>query len=194
MSTNSAIGYMRNDGTVRAVYCHWDGYLSHVGKILIENYDLIGVDDLLDFGNICTLHNTIKDTIFFERDRGEDPVKAGEFKSEHEMVDGYGSAEYFYILKDDKWYVSEHCAEFLPLDDRLTAEGIKVTPYVKQDTATGYSARDAVIAMVADGVVDPVFMVKLLLDRIDPETLEELLKDEFNINDMMPEWYFEENK
>jgi len=205
MSTNSAIGYMRNDGTVRAVYCHWDGYLSNVGKILIENYDLIGVDDLLDFGNICTLQNTIKDTIFFERDRGKDPVEAGEFKSEHEMVDGYGSAdyfyiygygsaEYFYILKDDKWYVSEHCAEFLPLDKRLTAEGIKFTPYVEQDTATGYSARDAVIAMVADGVVDPVFMVKLLLDRIDPETLEELLKDEFNINDMIPECYFEENR
>jgi hypothetical protein len=194
MSTNSAIGYMRNDGTVRAVYCHWDGYLSHVGKILIENYDLISVDDLLDFGNICTLQHTIKDTIFFERDRGEDPVEAGEFKSEHEMVDWYSSAEYYYILKDDKWYVSEHCAEFLPLDERLTAEGVKFTPYVEQDTATGYSARDAVVAMVADGVVEPVYMIKLLLDRIDHETLEELLKDEFHINDINPECYFEENE
>lgn len=195
MSTRSAIGYMRTDGTVRAVYCHWDGYLSGVGKTLIENYDLIGIDDLLDLGNISVLADTVEATKFYERDRGEDPVEAREFKSEYEMVDWFSWSEYFYILNDDKWYVSEHCAEFLPLDERLTAEGIKFTPYVEQDnTTTGYSARDAVIAMVAEGEVEPVYMIKLLLDRIDPETLEELLKEEFNIDDMIPECYFEENK
>ena len=195
MSTRSAIGYMRNDGTVRAIYCHWDGYLKGVGKTLIENYDSIGVEDLLDHGNISELAETIKDTRFYDRDRGEDPVEAREFKSEYEMVDWFSWSEYFYILKDDKWYVSEHCAEFLPLDERLKAEGIKVTTYGIQDnTTTGYSARDAVVAMVADGVVDPVYMVKLLLDRIDTDALEELLKDEFNIDDMIPECYFEENR
>ena len=195
MSTRSAIGYMRNDGTVRAIYCHWDGYLKGVGKTLIENYDSIGVEDLLDHGNISELAETIKDTRFYDRDRGEDPVEAREFKSEYEMVDWFSWSEYFYILKDDKWYVSEHCAEFLPLDERLKAEGIKVTTYGVQDnTTTGYSARDAVVAMVADGVVDPVYMVKLLLDRIDTDALEELLKDEFNIDDMIPECYFEENR
>ena len=194
MSTRSAIGYMRNDGTVRAVYCHWDGYLSGVGKTLIENYDLLGVDDLCDLGDISALRESIDSTEFYRRDRGEDDVDAHEFDSEHEMVDWYDDSEFFYILKDDKWYVSEHCAEFLPLDERLTATGVKFTPYVEQDnTATGYSARDAVIAMVADGEVEPVYMVKLLLDRIDPETLEELLKEEFNIDDIIPECYFEEN-
>jgi hypothetical protein len=83
----------------------------------------------------------------------------------------------------------------LLLADRLKATKVEYTDYIRPDeTTTSYSARDAVIAMVADGVVDPVFMVKLLLDRIDPETLEELLKDEFNINDMIPECYFEENE
>jgi hypothetical protein len=38
-----------------------------------------------------------------------------------------------------------------------------------------------------------VYMIKLLLDRIDHETLEELLKDEFHIDDINPECYFEEN-
>ena len=194
MSTRSAIGYMRNDGTVRAVYVHWDGYLNGVGKTLIENYDLIGVNDLLDLGNISALRETVDSTKFLGRDGGNDNVEAREFKSEYEMVDWFSWSEYFYILNDDKWYVSEHCAEFLPLAERLKAEGIKFTPYVEQDTTTGYSARDAVVAMVADGVVDPVFMVKLLLDRIDTETLEELLKNEFNINDMIPECYFEENR
>jgi hypothetical protein len=194
MSTRSAIGYMRNDGTVRAVYCHWDGYLSGVGKTLIENYDLLGVDDLCDLGDISALCETVESTKFLGRDGGNDNVEAHEFDSEHEMVDWYDDSEFFYLIKDDKWYVSEHCAEFLPLDERLTVEGIKFTPYVEQDTTTGYSARDAVIAMVADGEVEPVYMVKLLLDRIDPETLKELLKEEFNIDDMIPECYFEENK
>ena len=194
MSTRSAIGYMRTDGTIRAVYVHWDGYLNGVGKTLIENYDLNGVDDLLDLGYISSLAETIKDTKFLGRDGGNENVDAHEFESEHEMVDWYSDSEYFYILKDDKWYVSEHCAEFLPLDERLKANGIKFTPYVEQDNTTGYSARDAVVAMVADGVVDPVFMVKLLLDRIDTDTLEELLKEEFNIDDMIPECYFEENR
>ena len=195
MSTRSAIGYMRNDGTVRAVYVHWDGYLSGVGKTLIENYDLLGVDDLLDLGNISSLAETIKDTKFLGRDGGNDNVDAHEFDSEHEMVDWYDDSEFFYLIKDDKWYVSEHCAEFLLLDERLKAEGIKVTTYGVQDnTTTGYSARDAVVAMVADGVVDPVYMVKLLVDRIDTDALEELLKDEFNIDDMIPECYFEENR
>jgi hypothetical protein len=195
MATRSAIGYMRNDGSIRAVYVHWDGYLSHVGKILIENYDLLGVDDLCDLGDISSLGETIKDTEFYGRDRNEDDVEAHEFASEHEFVDWYTDSEFYYLIKDDKWYVSEHCAEFLLLNERLTAEGIKFIPYVDQDeTTTSYSARDAVVAMVADGVVEPVYMIKLLLDRIDPDTLEELLKDEFDIDDIIPECYFEENE
>jgi hypothetical protein len=195
MATRSAIGYMRNDGTVRAVYVHWDGYLSQVGKILIENYDLLGVDDLCDLGDISSLGETIEDTEFYGRDRNEDDVEAHEFVSEHEFVDWYDDSEFFYLIKDDKWYVSEHCAEFVLLEDRLRDTKVKFTKYVRPDeTTTSYSARDAVIAMVADGVVEPVYMIKLLLDRIDPETLEELLKEEFNIDDMIPECYFEENE
>jgi hypothetical protein len=195
MATRSAIGFMRNDGSIRAVYVHWDGYLSHVGKTLIENYDLIGVGDLCDLGDISSLGETIEDTEFYGRDRNEDDVEAHEFASEHEFVDWYTDSEFYYLIKDDKWYVSEHCAEFLLLNERLTAEGIKFIPYVEQDeTTSSYNARDIIVEMVADYVVEPEYMVKLLLDRIDPETLEELLKEEFNIDDMIPECYFEENK
>jgi hypothetical protein len=195
MATRSAIGFMRNDGTVRAVYCHWDGYLSHVGKILIENYDLLGVDDLCDLGDISSLGETIEDTVFYGRDRNEDDVEAHEFASEQEFVDWYDDSEFFYLIKDDKWYVSEHCEEFSLLEDRLKDTKVKFTKYVRPDeTTTSYSARDAVVAMVADGVVEPVYMVKLLLDRIDPETLEALLKEEFHIDEIIPECYFEEEE
>ena len=200
MSTNSAIGYMRNDGTVRTIYCHWDGYLSHVGKILIEHYDLIGVDDLCDFGDISSLRDTIEDTTFYRRDRKEDDdiVRARDFRSEHAMVDYYTSCSFFYLIKDDKWYVSEHCAEFLPLDERLTAEGVNFRPYVRDNETdkelVPFNAKNVIVDMVNDKVVDPLYMVKLLLDRIDADTAYEILQDNFNPDEMIPECYFEENK
>ena len=38
MATRSAIGYRKLDGSVRAVYCHWDGYPEHQLPILKKHY------------------------------------------------------------------------------------------------------------------------------------------------------------
>jgi hypothetical protein len=38
MSTRSFIGKVQEDGSVRYVYCHHDGYPSHVGAILAKHY------------------------------------------------------------------------------------------------------------------------------------------------------------
>ena len=40
MSTRSRIGYMIDD-TVTWIYCHFDGYPSHVGKVLQTDYNSI---------------------------------------------------------------------------------------------------------------------------------------------------------
>ena len=39
MGTRSAIGYLQPSGSVRAVYCHWDGYPSHQLPILETHYN-----------------------------------------------------------------------------------------------------------------------------------------------------------
>lgn len=39
MSTRSMIGVLENDGTLNAVYCHWDGDFSWNGRILQEHYN-----------------------------------------------------------------------------------------------------------------------------------------------------------
>ena len=39
MATRSAIGYRKPDGSVRAVYCHWDGYPEHQLPILKKHYN-----------------------------------------------------------------------------------------------------------------------------------------------------------
>ena len=39
MGTRSAIGYLQPSGSVRAVFCHWDGYPSHQLPILNKHYN-----------------------------------------------------------------------------------------------------------------------------------------------------------
>ena len=65
MSTNSRIGILipqtRPEGDredlsdepyIRSIYCHWDGYPSHMGKVLHQSYGTIdSVNELLDKGD-----------------------------------------------------------------------------------------------------------------------------------------------
>ena len=42
MSTHCSIAVQCRDGSVVAVYCHFDGYLSGVGNTLVTEYDNLG--------------------------------------------------------------------------------------------------------------------------------------------------------
>ena len=56
MSTNANIAMIQPDGTIRAIYNHWDGYPEGVGKTLIENYTTPEIiTTLLDLGDISSL-------------------------------------------------------------------------------------------------------------------------------------------
>lgn len=39
MSTRSYIAYEDLDGTVKGIFCHYDGYLEHNGRILFDHYN-----------------------------------------------------------------------------------------------------------------------------------------------------------
>ena len=65
MSTNSRIGILipqtspegdrgdlSDEPYIRSIYCHWDGYPSHMGKVLHQSYGTIDlVNELLDTGD-----------------------------------------------------------------------------------------------------------------------------------------------
>ena len=111
MATRSTIALEYADGTVGQIYCHWDGYLSNNGEILLENYqDPFKVRELLDCGDMSTLDADISDCEFYS-DRGEEcPQRMfkdfAEYKREAQME------EYNYILRrDGNWYV-EFYGEF----------------------------------------------------------------------------------
>ena len=54
MGTRSRIGVMHGD-KVKSVYCHWDGYLEHNGRILQESYDSAKANNLVALGDLSSL-------------------------------------------------------------------------------------------------------------------------------------------
>ena len=86
MATRSRIGIWTADRKIKSVYCHWDGYSSNNGKILLKHYNTKEkVEALITLGDISSLEASIECpkghsfdnkidgyTVFYHRDRGED--------------------------------------------------------------------------------------------------------------------------
>jgi len=120
MGTRSTIGIQNEDGSVTGIYCHWDGYLSHNGRILAENYtdeakvrELIGLGDISSLGaEIGTAHdfdNAPKgETNAYARDRGERDVDARTAHNWRQFVAENGQ-EYDYLFTPGAgWQVSTY--------------------------------------------------------------------------------------
>ena len=147
MGTRSRIGVMHGD-VCKSVYCHWDGYLDHNGRILLEHYDSANANFLVALGDVSSLgryvrvaegiehtfENPAKDvTVFYGRDRGE---KGTEFQADFtfeaflDRVNGCG-AEYYYIMKDGEWYVGDTyrssplSGKLVPLAEALADQDIQ---------------------------------------------------------------------
>lgn len=123
MGTRSMIGRYNEDGTVTAVYCHWDGYLEHNGQILAEHYtDDDKIQDLIGLGAMSALgaelgekHNFAENTghdwcTFYARDRGE-KIGVERFEDpEAFRKDGYArsGAEFLYLWDREGWFVASY--------------------------------------------------------------------------------------
>lgn len=80
MGTRSLIGVQTGDG-VRAVYCHWDGYIEGVGNTLKEFYNAPHrVEELISLGGMSSLRE------YLPSEKIKDIVKA-------KSVDAYGWPE-----------------------------------------------------------------------------------------------------
>jgi hypothetical protein len=149
MATRSTIALEFADGTVQAVYCHWDGYLAHNGHILQNHYsNPFILRDLIDLGDISSLRPQIgtkhafshfdtemnleeynalyKDmTTFYARDRGEE-LRVRKFKDYGDYVANHQYEEYDYILRsvcgEAVWFVSDHDGDYVPLVSAILDE------------------------------------------------------------------------
>ena len=140
MGTRSTIALEFADGTVQQVYCHWDGYLDHNGKILQEHYsDPFKLRDLIDLGDMSSLGERIGtqhafdkapqgECTFYGRDRKESGCGARKFKDFADYRANHQYEEYEYILRacGDKavWFVADHNNTYMPLVEALAQQEV----------------------------------------------------------------------
>ena len=140
MGTRSTIALEFADGTVQQVYCHWDGYLDHNGKILQEHYsDPFKLQKLIDLGDLSSLAPNIGtqhsfgdrvdgECTFYGRDRKESGVSAKKFKDFADYRANHQYEEYEYILRacGDKavWFVADHNDTYMPLVEALAQQEV----------------------------------------------------------------------
>lgn len=121
MSTRSLIGQIKEDGKIESIYCHFDGYVDHVGSILKNSYSTQErVDALIGLGWLSSLQDAIdKDdrktceccghtpsgiTEAVHRDRGES-LRIDEFESLEYYNNNDLWYSYMYLWRDKKWWV-----------------------------------------------------------------------------------------
>jgi hypothetical protein len=128
MSTRSRIAIENQNGSVKSIYCHFDGYLSGVGRLLKEYYTTQPkVEALIELGNISALEMTPESTVAYARDRGED-LNFITFPNVEDLFDyGFESGiEYVYCLtKDGIWLVNRCGSSYVEiLKETLEEEGL----------------------------------------------------------------------
>jgi hypothetical protein len=105
MSTRSTISIETPEG-IRSIYCHFDGFLDHNGKILKEHYDTAEkVNALIDLGDISSLGEDLKKTVAYHRDRKE-PLHIDKVNTTSDI----DTQDYNYLFRDGKWiYWNDYC-------------------------------------------------------------------------------------
>jgi hypothetical protein len=116
MATRSYIGVRNSDDTVDYIYCHYDGYPSHNGKILTEHYtSLDKVKELLVLGDLSILGPEIGEQqdfnnrethnnnwcLAYGRDRGEKGVGVKNDRFKRVVTDE--GIDYAYIFDGGYW-------------------------------------------------------------------------------------------
>jgi len=127
MATRSRIAIENENGTVTSIYCHFDGYLSGVGKKLFEHYDREKLEELIALGDISQLGTSIEDTVAYHRDRNEDLNKTTYRDLEALINKNYnGAVDYVYCLtKDGIWLMNKTTSVHTRyLKEELEEEGI----------------------------------------------------------------------
>jgi hypothetical protein len=121
MSTRSTIAIHEND-KIRAIYCHFDGYLHGVGSTLHNHYNTEEkVKELIELGDLSSLSENVKPregtphsfdkpqkgvTVAYMRDRGESEVEPNEYSSREELFEAANScygAEFVYLFENGEW-------------------------------------------------------------------------------------------
>lgn len=147
MGTRSRIGIENSDGTVISISCNWDGYLSHVGRILHTSYtNEEKIRELMGLGNLSSLGEELGEQHPFdnpyqwgtvEHDEMERQCTAygrdrGEWNTDARVSANRAAylklaREYTYLWKDGEWFVlsDEPVLYWMPLEEALRLDSVE---------------------------------------------------------------------
>jgi len=117
MATRSNIGIVNDNGSVTGIYCHWDGYPEHNGKLLLKHYtDSERINGLMSLGSLSILAENLYSTdihtfnnpqegvcVAYGRDRGETGSDSRTFEDLGEYEHFGSGVDYQYLFEDGKW-------------------------------------------------------------------------------------------
>ena len=64
MSTHSYIGVIEEDGTLKYVYCHSDGYPSYLGRMLLTYYNTPELaTGLVNLGDLSMVRSMVRERL-----------------------------------------------------------------------------------------------------------------------------------
>ncbi len=160
MSTHSFICKEKADHTYTGIYCHWDGYPSYNGRMLVKHYNTPqSVDALLALGDLSSLGPRLApkkgqkhtfDTpadgvcVAYHRDRGEEycppsQIAIWEFQN--------SDCEYMYVFGlDHKW---RYFKKIYNPDETDPVPEIKT---FTEDWAEGYYGAPITFDTILDGI------------------------------------------
>jgi hypothetical protein len=135
MATRSNIGIVNDNGSVTGIYCHWDGYPEHNGKLLLKHYtDSERINGLMSLGSLSILAENLYSTdihtfnnpqegvcVAFGRDRGEKNADSKSFTniSEFEKYANRTTADYQYLFNNGKWQFRKYNGKWRELTARV---------------------------------------------------------------------------
>lgn len=122
MATRSTITARLSDGRFATIYCHFDGYPEHNGRILFRHYHTQeSIDKLIDLGDLSQLAESTdcpEDHSFgspedgfcvaYGRDRGESDTQANYAATADQALseNKYGPQEFDYLWDGQHWHVN----------------------------------------------------------------------------------------
>jgi hypothetical protein len=124
MATRSLIGIKNSDTSVFYIYCHWDGYPSHHGPILMNHYNNKQiVYELMDLGDLSSLQKNLycEDNnhswenpaegvcVAYGRDRGETDVDYKMVNDVKEYLQKGAGVDHLYLFDPtiNKWMIDD---------------------------------------------------------------------------------------
>ena len=117
MATRGNIGIVNEDGSITAIYVHWDSYPEYVGKMLLNHYNNDDiVNGLMNLGDLSSLSEKLYSTDFhtfdepeegvcisYGRDRGDTGSDSRTFEDLGEYEHFGSGVDYQYLFEDGKW-------------------------------------------------------------------------------------------